>query len=155
MTAPTPDPRSRIFPPAIVAVSVLLGVGLRYLVPLGLLPQPIGRCIGGALILVWLVVAGAAVGVFRGAGTTPNPTGEVTAFVTRGPYRFTRNPMYLGLILLQVGVACILGNAWVLLLAPLSFVLLDRVVIPGEERYLAAKYGAAYDDYRRSVRRWL
>lgn len=155
MTAPTPDPRSRIFPPAIVIVSVLVGVGLRYLVPLGLFPQPIGRWIGGALMLVWLGVAGAAVGVFRRAGTTANPTGDVTAFVTRGPYRFTRNPMYLGLILLQVGIACLLGNGWVVLLAPLSYALLDRIVIPGEERYLAAKYGAAYDDYRRSVRRWL
>jgi protein-S-isoprenylcysteine O-methyltransferase Ste14 len=155
MTTPETDPRSRLFPPAIAAVSVLVGVGLQYLWPLPLAAQPAGRWIGGALILAWAVLAGFALGVFRRAGTTPNPTGEVTAFVINGPYRFTRNPMYLGLLLLQGGMAFVLGNAWVLLLSVLSFILLDRIVIAGEERYLEAKYGAAYVDYRRHVRRWL
>jgi protein-S-isoprenylcysteine O-methyltransferase Ste14 len=119
------------------------------------MPQPAGLWIGAALIAGWLALAAWAVGVFRRAGTTPNPTGEVTAFVTSGPFRFTRNPMYVGLVLFQVGVAFLLGNAWVLLLAVPSFILLDRLVIAGEERYLAAKYGADFDAYRRLVRRWL
>jgi protein-S-isoprenylcysteine O-methyltransferase Ste14 len=155
MTAPETDPRSRLFPPGIAAASILVGVGLRYLWPLRLAQQPTGRWIGGALILAWLALAAFAVGVFRRAGTTPNPTGDVTAFVINGPYRYTRNPMYLGLVLLQVGIAFVLCNAWVLILAPVTFLLLDRIVIAGEERYLEAKYGAAYTDYRRHVRRWL
>lgn len=155
MTAPEADPRSRIFPPGIVVVFTLVGVGLRYLWPFRLVSQPAGRWIGGALILAWLVLAGFAVGVFRRAGTTPNPTGEVTAFVINGPYRFTRNPMYVGLVLAQAGVAFLLSNAWVLILLPLSALVLDRIVIAGEERYLEAMYGAAYNDFRRHVRRWL
>lgn len=155
MTVPETDPRSRIFPPGIVVVAALVGVGLRYLWPLRLVEQPTGRWIGAALILAWLVLAAFALGVFRRAGTTPNPTGEVTAFVITGPYRFTRNPMYLGLVFAQAGIAFLLGNAWVLLLLPLSVLLLDRVVIPGEERYLEALYGAVYNAYRRRVRRWL
>ena len=155
MSAPETDSRSRIFPPGIVAASALVGVGLQYLWSLGLVAQPAGRWIGGALILAWLVLAGFAVGIFWRAGTTAHPTGEVKAFVIAGPYRFTRNPMYLGLLLLQGGFAFVLGNAWVLLLTVPSFVVLDRIVIPGEERHLEAKYGAAYNDFRRHVRRWL
>ena len=154
-TAQQPDPRSRVFPPGIVVVAILLGVGLHYLLPFRLIAQPAGRWIGGVLILAWVGIAAMAVGAFRGAGTTLNPTAEVTAFVIGGPYRFSRNPMYLGLLLLQSGIAFVLGNGWVLLLTLASFVVLDRIVIVGEEGHLAAKYGAAYDDYRRKVRRWL
>lgn len=156
MTTTQPsDPRSRVFPPGVAVVATLIGVGLQYLLPFRLISQPAGRWIGGAFILAWLGLAASALGVFRGAGTTANPTGEVTAFVIGGPYRYTRNPMYLGLILLQIGVAFVLGNGWILLLTVAAFIVLDRLVIAGEERYLAAKYGAAYDDYRRKVRRWL
>lgn len=155
MNASQPDPRSRIFPPGISIASTLAGVGLQYLWPLRLVAQPAGRWIGGMLILAWLLIAALAIGVFRRAGTTPNPTGEVTAFVIAGPFRWSRNPMYLGLVLAQTGVAFLLGNAWVLILLPLSFLVLDRVVIAGEERYLEGKYGAAYTAYRQQVRRWL
>lgn len=104
----------------------------------------------GALALgVW------AVWTFRRAGTTPDPRGDVTVFVTAGPFRFSRNPMYLTNVILQIGVALVLDNAWILLLVPVTWLVLDRVVIAGEERYLAAKYGSAFDEYRRRVRRWL
>ena len=104
--------------------------------------------------MAWLAVAVWSIAVFRRAGTTPNPTAEVTAFVTAGPFRFSRNPMYVGLVVFQVGVAFLLSNAWVLILTLVSVVVLDRIVIAGEERYLAAKYGSAYTDYRSRVRRW-
>jgi protein-S-isoprenylcysteine O-methyltransferase Ste14 len=107
------------------------------------------------LVSAWLVLAVSAIAVFRRAGTTPNPTGDVSAFVTAGPFRWTRNPMYLGLVLAQAGGAFLLGNGWMLILLPLLVLVLDRVVIAGEERYLEAKYGAAYNEYRHRVRRWL
>jgi len=149
------DPRARLLPPLVPIALILMGVGLQLWRPIRLIAPPAGRWIGGALIVLWLALAAWAIGVFRRAGTTPDPTGDVTAFVTDGPFRVSRNPMYLGLLLFQVGAAFLLSNAWVLLLVPLCFLLLDRVVIVGEERYLAAKYGAAYDDYRHRVRRWL
>jgi protein-S-isoprenylcysteine O-methyltransferase Ste14 len=135
--------------------ATLLGVVLQRLWPLGLVPPPVGRWIGAVLIAGWVVLAAMAIREFRGAGTTVMPTGEVSAFVTSGPFRFTRNPMYLGLAFLQAGVAFVLSNAWVLALLPLSIAVVDRVVIPGEERYLEAKYGADYAAYRTRVRRWL
>jgi protein-S-isoprenylcysteine O-methyltransferase Ste14 len=111
--------------------------------------------LAATLIAGWVVLAAMAIREFRGAGTTVMHTGQVSAFVTSGPFRFTRNPMYLGLALLQAGVAFVLGNVWVLLFVPLSIVVIDRVVIAGEERYLEAKYGADYAAYRTRVRRWL
>lgn len=155
MSAPVPDPRSRMFPPAVLVVSVLAAVGLQWLWPVHLIGPPLGRWIGGALVFAWLVLAVFAVGVFRRAGTTPNPTGDVTAFVTAGPFRWTRNPMYLGLVLAQAGGGFLLGNGWMLILLPPLFFVLDRVVIVGEERYLEGKYGAPYNEYRQRVRRWL
>jgi protein-S-isoprenylcysteine O-methyltransferase Ste14 len=151
----TLDPRARLFPPLVPIVWILAGIGLQLWRPLRLVSPPAGRWIGGGLILLWLVLAAWALGMFRRVGTTPDPMGEVTVFVTDGPFRFTRNPMYLGLLLFQAGAAFLLSNGWVLLFVPLSFLLLDRVVIAGEEGYLAARYGAAYDEYRHRVRRWL
>jgi len=150
-----PDPRSRLFPPAVYLVATLLGVVLQRLWPLGLVRPPVGRWIGAVLIAGWPVLAAPAIREFRRAGTTVMPTGDVSAFVTSGPFRFTRNPMYLGLALLQAGVAFVLGNAWVLIFVPFSIVVIDRFVIAGEERYLEAKYGADYAAYRTRVRRWL
>lgn len=155
MTREGGDSRSRLFPPAITIVSVLAGVGLQYLLPLRLPGVPVVHWIGWTLMVAWLVLAAWAVREFRQAGTTPNPTALVTAFVATGPFRFSRNPMYLGLLIFQVGAAGALANAWVLLLTFPSFVLLDRLIIAGEERYLTAKYGADFDAYRRRVRRWL
>jgi len=150
-----PDPRSRLFPPAVYLVATLLGVLLQRLWPLVLVGPPVGRWIGAVLIASWAVLAALAIREFRRAGTTVMPAGEVSAFVTSGPFRFTRNPMYLGLALLQAGVAFVLGNAWVLLFVPFSIVVIDRFVIAGEERYLEAKYGSNYAAYRIRVRRWL
>jgi protein-S-isoprenylcysteine O-methyltransferase Ste14 len=150
----TVDPRSRLFPPLITIVAVVLGVGVQYLHALPLVAQPAGRWIGGVLIFAWLAVAIWAVGTFRRAGTTPDPRGDVSAFVATGPFRFSRNPMYLANVAFQVGVALVLDNPWILILVPVAW-LLYRVVIVGEERYLTGKFGQPYDEYRLRVRRWL
>lgn len=149
------DPRARVFPPLITLIAVVVGVGVQHLVPLSFVSRTVGQWGGGVLIAVALVLGGWAVWTFRRAGTTPDPRGEVTAFVVAGPFRFSRNPMYLTNVLLQTGLALVLDNVWILLLAPVTWLVLDRVVIAGEERYLAAQYGQGYDAYRRRVRRWL
>ena len=153
--AASTDPRSRLFPPAVPVVATGLGIALQRFERLALVARPASWWIGGALIAAWLVLAALANYQFRRAGTTPNPFGDVTAFVTGGVFGFTRNPMYLGLVLLQAGVAFILSNGWVLLLVVPTIIVLDRLVIAGEERYLDAKYGATYAAYRNRVRRWL
>ena len=95
---------------------------------------------------------------FRRAGTTVDPTRpeRASALVTTGIYSVTRNPMYLGMLLIIVAWGLWLANAVGLTLAPLAFVLyLDRVQIPREERALATAFGSDYTGYASRVRRWL
>lgn len=110
---------------------------------------------------VGLIVAGAALGiagvwVFRKSKTTVLPaTRPTTTIVAAGPYRFTRNPMYLGMAFAYLGITLLLNTVWALLLFPIVIWIVTRYVIQREERYLAAKFGDAYAEYRRRVRRWL
>jgi protein-S-isoprenylcysteine O-methyltransferase Ste14 len=111
----------------------------------------------GGLFLVgsWLALAISAVVTFRRAGTTPNPTKPSTALAFGGPYKITRNPMYLGLVLLVLGAGLVMNSIWlVLLAAPVAFFLRNAVILK-EERYLERKFGAAYLDYKQRVRRWI
>jgi protein-S-isoprenylcysteine O-methyltransferase Ste14 len=149
------DPRSRLLPPVVYLGATLLGVGVQRGWPVGLLPLPVGRWLGGTVLVGSVALAALAVRLFHRAGTPPNPTKDVTALVRSGPYRLSRNPMYLSLALFQAGVAFALDNAWVLILLALSFGIMDRIVVPGEERYMASRYGADYAEYMARVRRWL
>ena len=109
-----------------------------------------------------IVFAGAAMGVagnvaFKRARTTPNPfrPQQASSLVTTGIYRYTRNPMYVGLCLVLLGWAAFLGAAFALL-GPVAFVAyIARFQILPEERALSAKFGAAYSEYVAQVRRWL
>ena len=112
-----------------------------------------------ALIVVALSVAIGAAGMlsFRRARTTINPTtpDAASSLVSTGIYRLTRNPMYLGFSLLLTGWAIYLSNA-LAFAGPVLFVLyINRFQIAPEERALAAKFGPAFDDYRRRTRRWI
>jgi protein-S-isoprenylcysteine O-methyltransferase Ste14 len=114
------------------------------------------RIAGGILgILVWLALFLAAFGAFRRARTTLVPNRPATAFVTDGPYRFTRNPMYVSLVALYVAGTVFLDSWWPLLLLPVLVLVIDRAVIAREERYLSAAFPVEYDAYRARVRRWL
>jgi protein-S-isoprenylcysteine O-methyltransferase Ste14 len=94
---------------------------------------------------------------FRVARTTVNPLqpGQATSMVTSGIYRFTRNPMYLGMMLLLVAWSAWLGNALALLLAALFVLYIGRFQIAPEERMLSRLFGPDFDAYRGQVRRWL
>ena len=147
----------RVFPPLIYLLAVGVGFLLQRLVPLRL---PVGwreveRDAGVMLIGLGLILMFWAVALFRLAGTTPNPTKPTTAFVVRGPFRFTRNPMYLGLTLLCIGVGLEADAIWVVLLAILAAVAVQVLVIAKEEPYLERKFGADYRAYRERVGRWL
>ena len=155
VTEHSSDPRPRLFPPSIMIGGVLLGIGMQRLRPLSFIALPVGRWSGGVLIAAALALGTWAVWTFRRAGTTPDPRREVTAFVITGPFRFSRNPMYVTNVLFQIGAALVLDNAWILIFVPVTWLLLNRLIIAGEERYLAGKYGATYEAYRGRVRRWL
>ncbi len=149
----------RVFPPGVPLVTVLVGVGLDYLWPVDLgfaLPAPERYWLGG------LIVAGSFLGlgfwsvrIFRRSGQSENPWKPTPQIVERGPFRVTRNPMYLQMVLICIGLAIILWNVWVLVLTPLCAWVLQKFAIEPEEAYLEGKFGDAYLAYKRRVRRWL
>ena len=148
----------RIFPPLIYAGLFALGYAVHRFVPLHLWPAgapPAVRAIAWILIAVSLGLAASAVFLFRRAGTTPNPMEPTTAIVVHGPYRFTRNPMYVSLVALYVGVTLFVNSAWPLILLPAVVLLVQRQVIAREEAYLEAKFGEEYRAYKARVRRWI
>lgn len=158
MAAVVNDTSGVRFPPPFIAAGVfVVGYALHRFAPLRLTADPgtTQRVAGWSLVAASLLLSGAAVFLFRRAGTTPNPTHPTTALVVRGPYRFTRNPMYVGFALLYLGMALLVNSVWPLALFPVMIVLLEKLVIVREEAYLEAKFGEAYRAYRARVRRWI
>jgi protein-S-isoprenylcysteine O-methyltransferase Ste14 len=154
---------ARIPPLALVPVPLLFiaafaaGTALQQLLPLA--TSPASRALL-ALLGLWLLDAGgllalATIGLFLLARTSVLPFDTASSLVTRGPYRFSRNPMYISAVLTYLGAAIHYGQFWSLLLLPLPLLLLVKVVIPYEELRLRQRFGAAYERYCRRVRRWL
>jgi protein-S-isoprenylcysteine O-methyltransferase Ste14 len=102
-----------------------------------------------------LLLGGWSVALMRRSGQSENPWKPTTEIIERGPYRFTRNPMYLQMVVACVGVAVALGNVWILLLAPVCAWALQVLAILPEEEYLERKFGEQYLAYKKRVRRWL
>lgn len=141
-------------PPLIYLLPLVAGLLLDRWAPIGGVPSGPARLVG-TLCLAGFAIAVFALVAFRRAGTRPEPWKPTTALVTAGPYRFTRNPMYLGFTLLYLGLALWFGGYWTLLLLPLVLLLMVRGVIQREEAYLSRLFGAEYDAYRQRVRRWM
>src|SRR5881628_3074988 len=136
----------RFPPPLIYAGLFALGYVLHRLLPVRLAPPGPARVVG------WVLGAGV---LFRQAGTTPNPTKPTTALVVRGPYRFTRNPMYVALAALYLGLTLLVNDVWPLVLLPVGLALVQWRVIAREEAYLERKFGDQYRAYKARVRRWI
>jgi len=149
----------RIFPPAVPLLTILLGVGLDRLWPIGTvfeLAAPARYGSGAAIVAGAILGLGwRAVVLFRRSGQSENPWKPTPSLVERGPFRFTRNPMYLQMLLVCLGFAVLLWNAWILALIPLAAGILQRFAILPEEAYLERKFGDAYLAYKRRVRRWI
>jgi protein-S-isoprenylcysteine O-methyltransferase Ste14 len=154
---PAPHAGVRIPPPLIYLAFLAAGWLLDRRWPWAMLDRAsILRIAGGILgILVWLGLFLAAFGAFRRAHTTLVPNRPATAFVTDGPYRFTRNPMYVSLVALYLAGTVFIDSWWPVLLLPALVFMIDRAVIAREERYLSAAFPAECDAYRARVRRWL
>lgn len=144
-------------PPLLYLGALAIGLGLDRLLALPGLPlaPELRLLLAGALGVAALSLGLSAIRGFRRAGTHVEPWKPSGALVVEGPYRFTRNPMYLGLALIYLGIALAAdGLATLLLLAPL-LVVVRYGVIGREERYLEARFGQSYRDYRTRVRRWI
>jgi protein-S-isoprenylcysteine O-methyltransferase Ste14 len=158
MTPPSTDtPGVKVLPPLIWAGMFILAYAAHRAFPLRLWgdPPPATRLVGWSLVAAWLALGASAAFLFRRAGTTPHPGRPTTALVIRGPYRFTRNPMYVSLCLLYLGLTLLVNSLWPLVLFPAVIVLAQRWVIAFEEAYLERKFGDEYRTYKLRVRRWL
>ena len=113
------------------------------------------RIAAAVLIAVGVVLGPLNALRFLFRGTTLNPTKQASVFLTRGMYAVSRNPMYLGLFLIYCGVAILNLAVWPLVTIVIPFLVVDRVVIPFEERQMADRYGSSYRDYCAQVGRWL
>ncbi len=145
-------------PPLLYAVPFVLGLLLQRAAPIPLAVaewRPVLRTVGGLVAAAGLLLDVWAVVTFHRASTSPLPFRPTTAIVATGPYRFTRNPMYLGTCFLYIAFAFAFGVICALALLPAVVVIVDRLVIAREEPYLERKFGPAYRDYRARVRRWL
>lgn len=113
------------------------------------------QCLGLALLLAGGLLLILAAGLFRVRGTTVDPTRSPDLLVTDGLYRLSRNPMYLGMLLVLVGFA-LWRDSWLALLCPLAFFLyMNQVVIPREERMVESRFAEQFQAYRQRTRRWL
>jgi protein-S-isoprenylcysteine O-methyltransferase Ste14 len=109
---------------------------------------------GAVLFAAGALLAGWAWSIFNRARTTRVPGELSTTLVVRGPYRFTRNPMYVGLAAAYLGEAGMLKQVWPIILLPLVLAYLNRIVIPIEEDRLRQVFGTSYEEYRSRVGRW-
>lgn len=142
-------------PPLVYLISLLSGTVINLAVPLRFLPVTLAVPLGAPLVAVAVALFSYAVAKFRAAGTPVPARQPTTTIVRTGPYRFSRNPIYLAFSLCQLGIAIWVNSVWLLATLAGAVALINSVVIPREEQYLERKFGAQYLDYKASVRRWL
>ena len=146
-------------PPFFLAIALGAALILDWLTGLSFLAEPFPL-----VLQFWagLVVTAAAVALsvagfreFTRAGTNVDPFEPALQLVTSGPYRFTRNPMYLGMVLFLLGLSLMLSLEWGLILTPVLWLAFDRLVVAREEAYLGRRFGEPYEAFRARTRRWL
>jgi len=125
-----------------------------------MLPLPVPALDFSRFLAFGMVLAGLALGVWAVARmlsrhTPVSPGKPATALVTDGPFRFTRNPIYFGFLLVFLGFTLIMGSLWGLILAPLIPLIVNHLVIRPEETYLAARFAERYHEYKSRVRKWI
>jgi protein-S-isoprenylcysteine O-methyltransferase Ste14 len=145
----------RFPPPLPYALGLLAGWWLQRTHPLPLLPKNVALAVGILLIVAGLAVARAGVRAVWKANSSIIPIRPTTAITSDGVFQFTRNPMYVGMVVIYVGIALLIHSAWSLILLPIVILAVDRLVIAKEERYLRSKFGETYTNYCSRVRRWI
>jgi protein-S-isoprenylcysteine O-methyltransferase Ste14 len=141
-------------PPFVYLAAILVGSALQIAWPLHFLPSGIAP-LGAVLIAAAAVLFVTSVRQFRAAGTPVPGDRQSTAVVEGGPYRFSRNPIYVAFSLLQLGIATSADSVWLLATLAGAVAVMALVVIPREERYMARQFGDRYHDYKQRVRRWV
>ena len=142
-------------PPFVYLGSIALGLMVHFIWPARLVPPSASTPVGAIVTLVAVALFVSAVRTFRAAGTPIPGNRPTTTIVRTGPYRFSRNPIYLAFSLLQIGLFFWVNSLGLLITLIPAVALMSLVVIPREERYLEARFPSEYLSYKASVRRWL
>ena len=145
----------KIHPPILLLLHIFAAFLLNWLFPLPFAFPKFLVWVGDLLVLAGTGLAFSAASQFMRAHTTLDPHGSVIEIVTSGPYRFSRNPIYLGFVCLLIGFPFIFRSYWGLILSPVLMVSLYQLVVKHEETYLEKKFGDMYTSYTSRVRRWL
>jgi protein-S-isoprenylcysteine O-methyltransferase Ste14 len=141
-------------PPAIYLIAILVGLALHFAWPIQFVPN-FARLFGGLMVVFAVTLFIWSIRTFRSAGTPVPGNRSTTTIVKVGPYRSSRNPIYLAFSLFQIGIALGVNDAWIVITLLPAIALISFVVIPREEKYLEARFGEEYTAYKASVRRWL
>lgn len=142
-------------PPLIYFGTLAVGLITNFFAPITFLPGGINVTLGELCIVLGLGIAFSAFITMHRAGTPPDPGEPVRALVVGGPFRFTRNPIYIALALIYLGVTCIFNTLIALALLPIALATIHIGVIRREEKYLEIKFGDEYLQYKERVRRWI
>jgi protein-S-isoprenylcysteine O-methyltransferase Ste14 len=145
----------RVFAPLVFAGEFVIGALLQSRAPLAAPAGALRWSLGLALIALGLAFGLTARSLMSRAGTSPNPLVPSTALVETGPFRLSRNPLYVSMVLVFGGLAFLLRTPWALVLMPVAIAVVQVWAIVPEERYLAERFGDAYAAYRARVRRWI
>jgi protein-S-isoprenylcysteine O-methyltransferase Ste14 len=149
------EQKRRVIPPVYLLLSLLSMTLLHSYVPIAqVIARPYSYA-GAVLVVMGIVMAGYSAISFDRAGTPVVPFEPSTALVTGGFYRVTRNPMYLGMVLLLIGFAVVLGTLGASLPIPIFVLIIQEWFIKGEERFLEEIFGEQYVSFKKRVRRWI
>jgi len=149
------EKKRKVIPPVYLLISLVLMWLMQSYLPVYQYIQPPFAYVGIITVLFGITMAAISAGMFRRAGTGIEPFDEATTLVTIGFYRFSRNPMYMGMFLMLLGVAFLMGTVGALLPVPVFVLIIRNNFVLGEERFLEAAFGRHYLDYKSEVRRWV
>jgi protein-S-isoprenylcysteine O-methyltransferase Ste14 len=142
-------------PPLVYLTSIVVGTLIHLAAPLSFVPRPLAVPLGVSLVVAAIALFYFSAAKFRAAGTPVPARKPTTAIVRSGPYRFSRNPIYLAFSVFQLGIAIWVNSLWLLATLAGALALMHFVVIPKEEQYLERRFGDEYLNYKAAVRRWL
>lgn len=149
-------PNIHLPPPLVYVAAFTVGLlaGRFWPLPLGI-GESLASPLGSVLVAAGLALAFWGMFTFARHRTAVFPNRPATTVVRDGPYRFSRNPMYLGLAVAYIGGAVLLDTVWPLVFLPIAVLAINAFIITREEQYLAREFGEEYTDFRKSVRRWI
>jgi len=149
------EKKRKIIPPVYLLVCLVLIWLMQLFMPVYQYAHPPFSYLGIIPVLFGISMAAISAGMFKRAGTGIEPFDEATTLITIGFFRFTRNPMYLGMFLMLLGAAFLMGGIGALLPLPLFVLIIRNNFVVGEEHFLEAAFGQRYLDYKSEVRRWI